>query len=117
MTQAVEKGRGNRHGRPNFSRKSHRNTLPVAVLFLNIGRWVLVGPVEEFRVQVMPTEKGLPEPTGWHYHVCEGQFVFMLSGWVDLVFEKVMKSESVRVIRSIFPGGLRHNETATSDPF
>ena len=71
----------------------------------------------KFRVQVMSAEKGLSEPTGWHYHVCEGQFVFMLSGWVDLVFEngdeiRVGEGDSVYI-----PGGLRHNETATSDTF
>ena len=71
----------------------------------------------KFRVQVMSAEKGLSEPTGWHYHVCEGQFVFMLSGWVDLVFEN---GDEVRIGEgdSIYiPGGLRHNETATSETF
>ena len=71
----------------------------------------------KFRVQVMSAEKGLSEPTGWHYHACEGQFVFMLNGWVDLVFEN---GDEVRIGEgdSIYiPGGLRHNETATSDTF
>jgi len=71
----------------------------------------------KFRVQVMSSEKGLSEPTGWHYHICEGQFVFMLNGWVDLVFEN---GDEVRIGEgdSIYiPGGLRHNETATSDTF
>ena len=71
----------------------------------------------KFRVQVMSAEKGLTEPTGWHYHVCEGQFIFMLSGWVDLVFEN---GDEIRIGEgdsAYIPGGLRHNETATSDTF
>ena len=70
-----------------------------------------------FRVQIMSAEKGLSEPTGWHYHVCEGQFVFMMSGWVDLTFEN---GDQVRIGEgdSIYiPGGMKHNETATSDTF
>ena len=71
----------------------------------------------KFRVQVMSAEKGLTEPTGWHYHVCEGQFIFMLSGWVNLVFEN---GDEIRIGEgdsAYIPGGLRHNETATSDTF
>ena len=70
-----------------------------------------------FRVQIMSAEKGLSEPTGWHYHVCEGQFVFMMSGWEDLKFEN---GDQVRIGEgdSIYiPGGMKHNETATSDTF
>lgn len=26
------------------------------------------------------------KPTGWHYHECEIQFLYMLKGWVDLEF-------------------------------
>jgi quercetin dioxygenase-like cupin family protein len=56
----------------------------------------------------------MTQPTGWHYHVCEGQFVYMLSGWVDLEFEdgqklRIQSGESLYI-----PGGLRHNETAAS---
>jgi quercetin dioxygenase-like cupin family protein len=71
----------------------------------------------KLRVQVMSAEKGLTEPTGWYYHVCEGQFIFMLSGWVNLVFEN---GDEIRIGEgdsAYIPGGLRHNETATSDTF
>ncbi len=30
---------------------------------------------------------GMTEPTGWHYHTCETQFVYALKGWVELEFE------------------------------
>ena len=67
------------------------------------------------RAQVMSATAGMTKPTGWHYHVCDGQFVYVLNGWVDLQFEdgqklRVQGGESLYI-----PGGLRHNETATSD--
>jgi mannose-6-phosphate isomerase-like protein (cupin superfamily) len=41
----------------------------------------------------------------------------MLNGWVDLVFEngdkvRIQEGDSIYI-----PGGLRHNETATSEAF
>ena len=67
------------------------------------------------RAQIMATSEGMSKPTGWHYHVCEGQFVYALKGWVDLEFEdgqtiRLQAGESLYI-----PGGLRHNEIATSD--
>jgi mannose-6-phosphate isomerase-like protein (cupin superfamily) len=66
------------------------------------------------RAQITTGADGMTQPTGWHYHVCEGQFVYMLSGWVDLEFEdgqtlRVQAGESLYI-----PGGLRHNEIQTS---
>src|SRR5262249_12255803 len=50
----------------------------------------------------------------WHYHVCEGQFVYMLRGWVDLEFEDGQKLR-IQAGESLYiPGGLRHNETGAS---
>ena len=69
------------------------------------------------RAQVTTAKRGMTQPTGWHYHLCESQFVYALRGWVDLEFES---GETVRVNagESIYiPGGLRHNEIATSDDF
>lgn len=67
------------------------------------------------RAQVTEGSKGMTRPTGWHYHVCDGQFVYMVSGWVDLEFAggktiRVDKGDSIYI-----PGGIPHNETATSD--
>ena len=67
------------------------------------------------RAQVMSSSKGMSRPTGWHYHECEGQFVYILKGWVDLEFED---GRTIRVGEgdSLFiPGYLRHNEIRTSD--
>jgi quercetin dioxygenase-like cupin family protein len=69
----------------------------------------------EMRAQVMSAITGMTEPTGWHYHVCEGQFVYALKGWVDLEFET---GETIRLQagESLFiPGGMRHNEISTSN--
>ena len=51
----------------------------------------------------------------WHYHDVNVQFVYVLKGWVDLEFEdgqklRVQGGESLYI-----PGGLLHNETATSE--
>lgn len=69
----------------------------------------------QMRAQVMSAITGMTEPTGWHYHECEGQFVYALKGWVDLEFET---GETIRLNsgESLFiPGGMRHNEISTSD--
>jgi mannose-6-phosphate isomerase-like protein (cupin superfamily) len=67
------------------------------------------------RAQIMSSTEGMSKPTGWHYHVCDGQFVYALQGWVDLEFEdgqaiRLQAGESLYI-----PGGLRHNEIATSE--
>ena len=41
----------------------------------------------ELRAQVMEAVTGMTEPTGWHAHQCEAQFVYVLKGWVELEFE------------------------------
>ena len=69
----------------------------------------------KLRAQTMTMKSGMTKPTGWHYHVCEGQFIYALKGWVDLEFETGEKIR-VKAGESLFiPGGLKHNETATSD--
>ena len=103
---------------PTVSRKSEPDYITGRRAFFKY-REMGVGDASggKFRVQVMSAEKGLTEPTGWHYHVCEGQFIFILSGWVDLVFEN---GDEIRIGEgdsAYIPGGLRHNETATSDTF
>ena len=69
------------------------------------------------RAQVTSASSGLSEPTGWHYHVCEGQFVYVLSGWIELEFaggrkERIEAGDSVYI-----PGGTPHNETGSSENF
>jgi mannose-6-phosphate isomerase-like protein (cupin superfamily) len=67
------------------------------------------------RAQVMMASQGLSRPTGWHYHECEGQFIYIIKGWVDLEFEdfrtiRVEQGDSLYI-----PGHLRHNEIRTAD--
>jgi quercetin dioxygenase-like cupin family protein len=69
----------------------------------------------QMRGQVMKAITGMTKPTGWHYHTCDGQFVYTLKGWVELEFAS---GETLRLEPgdSVFiPGGLPHNELRTSD--
>ncbi len=66
------------------------------------------------RAQVMSSSEGLSRPTGWHFHECDGQFVYVLKGWVDLEFEdgrtlRIEEGDSLFI-----PGYLRHNEIRTA---
>lgn len=69
------------------------------------------------RAQVMSSSQGMSRPTGWHYHVCDAQFVYGLKGWVDLEFEDGRKVRLNAGESLLIPGGMKHNETATSDEF
>ncbi|MBS27643.1 MAG: cupin [Alphaproteobacteria bacterium] len=70
----------------------------------------------KIRIQVTRAKQGLVEPTGWHRHLCEGQFVYMLDGYLDLAFAdgtvRLEAGDSIYI-----PGGVAHNETSTSDMF
>ena len=70
-----------------------------------------------FGANVQIVGKELSEPTGWHYHICDVQFVFMLKGWLDLQFEdgttrRLSAGESLYI-----QSGVRHNEIASSSEF
>jgi quercetin dioxygenase-like cupin family protein len=67
------------------------------------------------RAQVMEAITGMTEPTGWHTHQCEAQFVFVLKGWVELEFEDGTRTRSGPGDAILIPGGMKHNEIATSD--
>ena len=67
------------------------------------------------RAQVMSSVTGMTKPTGWHYHVSEGQFVYTLKGWVELEFEDGTSCRLEAGDSCFIPGGMHHNEIATSD--
>ena len=66
------------------------------------------------KAQVMSSIEGLTRPTGWHYHKCDVQFVYLLKGWVDLEFETGEKIRLKAGESLYIPGGMKHNETGTS---
>ncbi len=82
-------------------------------------RDLLVGDATggRLRAQVMSASRGMSQPTGWHYHVCEAQFVYGLKGWVDLEFEDGRKLRLQAGESLLIPGGMKHNEIATSEEF
>ena len=68
------------------------------------------------RAQLTVAKDGMTEATGWHVHLCEGQFVYMLSGWVELEFAdrkvRLQAGDSAYI-----PGHTPHNEVGASANF
>ena len=58
---------------------------------------------------------GMTEPTGWHYHVCEMQFVYVLKGKLTIEFEDGTVGTFAAGDSFFIPGGTRHNETYVSE--
>lgn len=67
------------------------------------------------RAEVMHVSAASPaQPTGWHHHVCEIQFLYMLKGWVDLEFgdRGVVRLQAGNSM--MIPGGTVHQEISAS---
>src|SRR6202162_2184368 len=66
------------------------------------------------RAQLTKAKTGMTQPTGWHYHVCDNQFVYVLNGWVELEFET---GEMLRLgagdTQGFFCAGARHTSDTT----
>lgn len=69
-----------------------------------------------YRAKVMRATEVM-ETTGWHYHECDLQFVYVLNGWVDLEFEDGRSERMVAGTSIAIPGGMVHNEIACSEDF
>jgi quercetin dioxygenase-like cupin family protein len=67
------------------------------------------------RAQMTVAKTGMTQPTGWHYHVCDGQFVYIVKGFVDLEFEDGQTLHCTPGDSIFIPGGMKHNEIRTSD--
>jgi quercetin dioxygenase-like cupin family protein len=67
------------------------------------------------RAQVTSAKSAMDRETGWHYHTCEMQFVYVLRGWVDLEFDRGTVKRFGPGDSVMIPGGLAHQEIATSD--
>jgi mannose-6-phosphate isomerase-like protein (cupin superfamily) len=63
----------------------------------------------------MAIRKAMNQSTGWHYHTCEAQINYCLKGWADVVFEDGTQVRIKAGDLEYIPGGLIHNEVATSD--
>ncbi|HXP32331.1 MAG TPA: cupin domain-containing protein [Stellaceae bacterium] len=100
------------------TRKNDANFVPGRRAFFRYRDLGVTGATNgRMRAQLTSATAGMSEPTGWHYHVCEAQFVYLLSGWVELEFED---SGAVRLEAGdsvLIPGGTRHQEMRTSDDF
>ncbi|MGH1489225.1 MAG: cupin domain-containing protein [Acidimicrobiales bacterium] len=57
------------------------------------------------------------EATGWHYHQCDVQFIYVVDGWVELEFEGGRTERLEKGSSMTIPGGVIHNETAMADNF
>jgi mannose-6-phosphate isomerase-like protein (cupin superfamily) len=58
---------------------------------------------------------GMTEPTGWHYHICEMQFVYVLKGKLIIEFEDATVATFTAGDAFFIPGGVRHNEIYVSE--
>ena len=59
--------------------------------------------------------KGMLEPTGWHYHTCEMQFVYVIKGRITLEFEDGTVATFGAGDSLFIPGGVIHNEIYASE--
>ena len=58
---------------------------------------------------------GMTQPTGWHYHTCEMQFVYVLKGTLTIEFEDGTVATFTAGDSFFIPGGVRHNEIYVSE--
>jgi quercetin dioxygenase-like cupin family protein len=65
--------------------------------------------------QMTTLTRGVYQETGWHYHACTFQWIWQISGWVDLRLEDGTERRLEAGSVLFLPGGIGHNETATSD--
>ena len=70
----------------------------------------------KYRAKVMRATDVM-EDTGWHYHECDLQFVYVLKGWVDLAFEGGRVERLAAGAALAIPGGMIHNEIGMSDDY
>lgn len=70
----------------------------------------------KYRAKVMRATDVM-EDTGWHYHECDLQFVYVLKGWVDLEFEGGRVERLAEGASLAIPGGMIHNEIGMSEDY
>lgn len=64
---------------------------------------------------VTSATEGMGAASGWHYHVCDYQLIYVLKGWVDLEAEDGTKMRIEPGDSVLIPGRMRHNVPGTAD--
>ena len=64
---------------------------------------------------VTSATQGIGQASGWHYHVCEHQLIYVLKGWIDLEAEDGTDTRLEVGDSVIVPGGTRHNVSGTAN--
>jgi quercetin dioxygenase-like cupin family protein len=68
-------------------------------------------------LQVVRTNGGTDESTGWHYHELDAQIVYVLGGWCRTALDGYGEFEMRAGDALSVPGRLKHDVTAFSDDF
>jgi len=67
------------------------------------------------RANISSSIEGMVDQTGWHYHECEMQFVYIMQGKVVIEFEDGTESSFGPGDAMFIPGGTKHNEVYVSE--
>lgn len=67
------------------------------------------------RANIVTSIEGTLESTGWHYHECDMQFVYIIKGEVAIEFEDGTVATFGEGDAMFIPGGVVHNEVYLSD--
>jgi quercetin dioxygenase-like cupin family protein len=67
------------------------------------------------RVTSYSAKQAMNTETGWHYHTCGAQLIYIIKGWAEVGFEdgNIRRMPAGTVI--FLPGGSVHNEIRMSD--
>ena len=63
---------------------------------------------------VINAKESMTESTGWHFHECDVQMLYMLGGWSRMRFEDGTELLLEPGDFLTIPGGTKHNEIETS---
>ena len=67
------------------------------------------------RANISSSIEGMVDQTGWHYHECEMQFVYIMQGKVVIEFEDGTEASFGPGDALFIPGGTKHNEVYVSE--
>jgi quercetin dioxygenase-like cupin family protein len=69
------------------------------------------------QARVIKVKTGMTQPTGWHCHVCDAVFTYVLKGRVEGEFADGAKLRAEAGVSVFIPGGVIHQEARTSGDF